>query len=106
MLKLEDILKLHQLKLYYKFNEGSLPVYLQHWDVTSNVHVHNYNAREFGCIHTFKVKHEFANKCLKYNLPKLINDTPQIVKYEINTHSLQGFINYGTNDMIYRYNNI
>ena len=28
MLKLEDLLKLQQLKFYFKFNEGSLPVYL------------------------------------------------------------------------------
>ena len=54
MLKLEDLLKL-QLKFYFKFNEGSLPVYLQNWDITPNARVHNYNTRELGCIHTFKV---------------------------------------------------
>ena len=94
MLKLVDILKLQQLKFYFKFNEGSLPVYLQNWDINSNAHVLNYNTREFGCIHTFKIKHEFAKKILKYNMPKLINDTPERVKDKINTHSLQGFINY------------
>ena len=62
MLKLEDLLKLQQLKFYFKFNEGSLPVYLQNWDITPNARVHNYNTRELGCIHTFKVKHEFAKK--------------------------------------------
>ena len=62
MLKLEDLLKLQQLKFYFKFNEGSLPVYLQNWDITTNAHVHNYNTREYACIHTFKVKHEFAKK--------------------------------------------
>ena len=62
MLKLEDLLKLQQLKFYFKFNEGSLPVYLQNWDITPNARVHNYNTRELGCTHTFKVKHEFAKK--------------------------------------------
>ena len=89
-----------------KFNEGSLSVYLQNWNITTNAHVHNYNTREYACIHKFKVKHEFATKCLKYNLPKLINDTPERVKDKINTHSLQGFINYGKNDMIHKYGNI
>ena len=106
MLKLEDLLKLQQLKFYFKFNESSLPVYLQNWDITTNAHVHNYNTREYACIHTFKAKHEFAKKILKYNLPKLINDTPERVKDKINTHSLQGFINYGKNDMIHKYGNI
>ena len=44
MLKLEDLLKLQQLKFYFKFNEGSLPVYLQNWDITPNARVHNYNS--------------------------------------------------------------
>ena len=43
---------------------------------------------------------------LEYNLPKLMNDTPKRVKDMINTHSLQGFINYGKNDMIHKYSNI
>ena len=106
MLKLDDLLKLQELKFYFKFNEGSLLVYLQNWDITTNAHVHNYNTRGFAYIHIFKVKHEFAKKCLKYNLPKLINDTPERVKDKINTHSLQGFINYGKNDMIHKYGNI
>ena len=83
-----------------------MPVYLQNWDITPNARVHNYNTRELGCIHTFKVKHEFAKKYLKYNLQKLMNDTPKRVKDKINTHSLQGFINYGKNDMIHKYSNI
>ena len=48
MLKLEYLLKLQQLKFYLKFNEGSLPVYLQNWDITPNARVHNYNTRELG----------------------------------------------------------
>ena len=60
LLKLDDILKLQQFKFYFKFNEGSLRVYLQNWDITTNAHVINYTTREFACIHTFKVKHQFA----------------------------------------------
>ena len=52
---------------------------LQNCDITSNAHVRNYNTRECGCIHTFKVKHEIGKECLKYKLPKLINDTPERV---------------------------
>ena len=35
-----------------------------------------------------------------------MNDTPKRVKDKINTHSLQGFLNYGKNDMIHKYSNI
>ena len=50
-----------------------------------------------------KLNTNLQKKCLKYNLPKLINDTPKRVKDKINTHSLKGFINYGKNDMIHKY---
>ena len=53
-----------------------------------------------------KLNTNLQKKCLKNNLPKLINDTPERVKDKINTHSLQGFINYGKNDMIHKYGNI
>ena len=39
-------------------------------------------------------------------MPKLINDTAERVKDKMNTHSLQGFINYGKNDMVHKYGNI
>ena len=102
MLKLEDLLKLQQLKFYFKFNEGSLPVYLQNWDITPNAHVHNYNTRELGCMHTFKDKHEFAKKMSQILFAK----TYKRVKDKINTHSFQGFINYSKNDIMHKYSNI
>ena len=39
--------------------------------------------------------HEFAKKCLKYNLPHIINDTPELVlENNIVTHSLRGLAYY------------
>ena len=45
-------------------------------------------------IYTYKTKHEFAMKCLRHNLPFLLNNIPTIVKEKLNTHSLQGFAQY------------
>ena len=53
MLKLEDILKLQQLKFYFKFNERSLPVYLQNGDITPNAHVHKYLQYTGTWMHTY-----------------------------------------------------
>ena len=69
MLKLEDLIKQQQLKFYFKFNEGSLPVYLENWDITPNAHVHNYNTRE--------VKHEFATTKLSNIICQNLSMTPQ-----------------------------
>ena len=32
-------------------------------------------------------RHEFAKKCLKYNLPHIINDTPELVLEKIVIHT-------------------
>ncbi len=41
-----------------------------------------------------KTKHEYAKKCIRYNLPKIINNTPAIILEKIHTHSLNGFASY------------
>ena len=94
LLKVDDILTLQELKFYYKYNEGALPIYLQNWKFIMNVNLHNYNTRKIRTLHTFKTKHEFAKKCLKYNIPHTINDTPQIVTEKVLTHSMHGFSLY------------
>ena len=104
LLKVEDILTLHELKLYFKYNQGILPKYLQNWNFIPNSKIHNHNTRKITTLHTLKTKHEFAKKTLKYNLPYTINNTPHIVKDKVNTHSFQGFSLYVKQYLIRKYN--
>ena len=41
-----------------------------------------------------KVKHAFAQKCLRHSLPLLLNNLPEIVKEKLISHSTQGFAKY------------
>ena len=75
----------------YLYN--NLPVYLQNWRLIFKYDTHNYDTQKKNEIYTYK-KHEFANKCLRHNLPFLLNDIPTMVKEKLNTHSLQGFAQY------------
>ena len=93
MLKV-DIFKLQQLKFYYKYLHNNLPVYLQNWRIIFKYDIHNYDIRIKIEIYTYTTKHEFAKKCLRHNLPFLLNNIPTIVKEKLNTHSLQGFAQY------------
>ena len=104
LLKVEDILTLQELKFYFKYNQGILPKYLQNWNFIPNSKIHNHNTRKITTLHTFKTKHEFAKKTLKYNLPYTINNTPHIVKDKVNTHSFQGFSLYVKQYLIRKYN--
>ncbi len=45
-------------------------------------------------IHLNRTKHEYAKKCLRYDLPKVINDTWTAILDIINTHCLKGFATY------------
>ena len=101
---MEDILTLQELKFYFKYNQGILPKYLQNWNFIPNSKIHNHNTRKITTLHTFKTKHEFAKKTLKYNLPYTINNTPHIVKDKVNTHSFQGFSLYVKQYLIRKYN--
>ena len=58
------------------------------------VNLHNYNTRKIGTLLTFKTKHEFAQKYLKYNIPDIIDYTPQIVTVKVLTNSMHGLSLY------------
>ena len=104
MLKIADQLRLQELKLCFKYIHKNLPAYLLDWEFISNANIHLHNTRTSSKIHTVRTKHEFAKKCLKYNLPhSIINATPAIVVEKIQTHSLRGYTTYAKQFLIKKY---
>ena len=69
-----------------------MPVYLLNLNVIPNYNIHGHDTRKATDIHTSTTRHESAKKCLTYNLPHIINDTP--VLETIVTHSLRVFAYY------------
>ena len=41
-----------------------------------------------------RINHVYMEKCIRYSIPKLINDTPDHIRNKLYTHSLKGFANY------------
>ena len=56
--------------------------------------VHNNNTRQGNSLHILRTNHKFADKCIRFSVPKTINDTPNNIKEKVNSHSLQGFSKY------------
>ena len=79
ILKIDDQLKRQELKFFYKYRHDNVPVYLLNWNNIHNYNIHSHYTRKATNIHTSMTIHEFAKKCLKYNLPHIINDTPELV---------------------------
>ena len=83
LLKIEDMLKLQELKFYFKYIHKQLHSYLLNWEMIPSINIHNYNTRAKDNIHTFRAKHDFAMKCLRHSLPHTINETPDAIKNKI-----------------------
>ena len=82
-----------------------MPVYLLNWNIIPNYNIHSHDTCKATNIHTSMTRHEFAKKCLKYNLPHIINDTPELILGTIVTHSLRGFAYYLKMYLLQKYQN-
>ena len=91
LLKLQDLLKLQQLKFYYKYTHKRLPTYLQKLPLYPRTDTHHHYTRNCSQIATFSTRHTFATKCISYNIPRTINNTPGAILQKIHTHSIHGF---------------
>ena len=102
-LKVDDLLKLQQLKLYYNYSHYNVPIYFQKWKLFPNCDVHKHDTRNKHELYTYRIKHEFAKKCLRHNLPLILNNNPHTVKDKISTHSMQGFVQYVKHHLLRSY---
>ncbi len=64
LLKVKDILKLQELKFYYKYEHNKLPYYLAKLPLNMNTSIHNYETRTQHKIHMLKPNHEYAKNCI------------------------------------------
>ena len=96
LLRVHDTFNLFQLKFYYRYLRDQLPFYFQQMPFASNVDLthHSYFTRQHNYLSTPMVKHEFAKNCIRYGIPKLINNTALNIKEKLYTHSFKGFTNY------------
>ena len=88
ILKLSDILTLQTLKIFHKFTNIELPAYMQNWPLITNNEIHQHNTRRACDLHTFRFHHMFEKKSLNHNIVHTINNTPDNVFNQFNTHSL------------------
>ncbi len=94
LLKISDILKLEELKFYYKYKNNKLPHYLQALPFQINTRTYDHNTCIKHNIHHLIAKHIFAKNCVRFGIPRIGNDCPNSILDKINTHSLHGFSVY------------
>ena len=57
-------------------------------------YTHTHDTRNKEGFHAWKVSHVFAEKCIRFSVPHILNNTNTHIIDKIYTHSLAGFIIY------------
>ena len=91
LLKVKDILFLQEMKFYYKYLHNDLPEYLLKIPFVLNRNIHSHDTRARNELYATKPIHEYAKKCLRHDIPKVINKAPSMYKDKFTTHSIEGF---------------
>ncbi len=91
MLKGNDIPKLQELKFYYKYKNNKLQHYLQILPFHPNTNTHDHINHN---IHHPRGKHVFAKNCVRFDIPRIVNNCPNSILDQINTHNIQGYSGY------------
>ncbi len=94
LLKVNDILKLQELKLYYKYKNNKLPHYLQTLPFHPNAKTHDHDTHLKHHIHPPRGKHAFAKNCVHCDIPRIVNNCSNSILDKVNTHSMQGYSGY------------
>ena len=81
-------------------------MYFQNFTFQTGLETHNYNTRGCTNLRNPIVKHEFSRKCIRYQLPIVINNTPLIILNKATTHSMTGFTEYIKKFCISKYNTV
>ena len=91
ILKIEYLFSQSCLKLVYKFTKCQLPKYFSSLQCVSRSSIHDHDTRSASSIDTIYTRTHMASKCIRSQIPLLLNNTPDIILSKINTHSIQGF---------------
>ena len=93
ILSLEDQYKMKLLQFYYRHQNNTLPDYFTYtFSIIKQRDTHAINTRNTKFL-THRVKHKFAENCIRFQLYHLLNNINQTVIDKVNTHSEIAFKN-------------
>ena len=103
LLTFSDLLKLREINFYYKFIHKLLPIPLQNLQIIRNTNIHEHNTLRQTNLHIYRTQHTFGRHYLRHDLPNTINNTDELVKGKLYTHSLTGFTSSAKHQIIQNY---
>ena len=94
LLKINDIYRLQLFKCYFKYKHNSLLKYFDVFNLKLNSEIHAHNTRNQHKLRIPLVKHNFAKACVRYQLPKTVNNMSRSITDKVHIHSFNGFSTY------------
>ena len=105
LLKLEDMYTLSALKFHFKHMNDLLPQYFYEM-FKDEALTHQHHTRNRLATYLQKPNHKLLEKSIRYQIPLIILDLPDIVTDKVTTHSLHGFSTYAKKYLINKYSEL
>ena len=88
-----DLFTLNVLKMYYKFKHARLPSYVENMFENFSRH-HEHETRQSLILEEPMVNTASGENCLRYILPRIVNNTNPIIINMVDSYLFEGFVRY------------
>jgi hypothetical protein len=102
ILTITDLYDQKLLRFYFRYENNLLPQYFSSFNVIKQRDSHQRHTRNTKFLN-LRVNHRFAENCIRYQLPLLLNRTSIEILDKTATHSEFGFKTYIKNIMLSKY---
>ena len=103
ILKLQDLLDLNALKVYYRYLHGNLPSFFYSFSIVTRGAHHSHDTRQRDQIRKPRSRTEYCDNRLRVYVPKLMNSTRLDPLQRVATHSIKGFSSHIKSNFLNRY---
>ena len=104
VLKIDGMFKLQLLKFCFDLINNNLPAYLINMSSLLQAVIYHHNIRQKRNYSVARVKHVFAQKCMRFCIPDILNNSSSIIPDKIKTHSRKGLSVYLKCFLVNEYN--
>ena len=97
VLKIDGMFKLQPLTFCFDLINNNLPAYFITMSSLLQPVIYHHNIRQkrnYSVTSVARVKHVFAQKCMRFCIPDILNKSSSLITDKIKTHSRKGFSVY------------
>ena len=94
VLKINGMFKLQLFKFWFDLINNNLPAYFINMSSLLQPVIYHHTIRQKLNYSVARVKHVFAQKCMRFCIPDILNKSSNLITDKIQTHSRKGFSVY------------